>query len=227
MNEPILQAAVFAALAEDYCAELSSAGAEHTFSRGFEKKMRRLIRRRRKPYYPLISTAMRRAACLLVMIGAGLILSFKGVVYAADRFADDFLIIKSNRRVMVFSQKDTDSPAALETLYEPTSVPAEYELVNRNILDGSLYMDYRSEDNEIIFKQYVKRDFIMNDREEIMQFDRVDIDGHKALLHTGEGFSELYWDNNDYIITMYATLGKDELIKLAKSVRIAENQDAR
>ena len=93
MTEQRFAEAVLSALTDEYSREYMQLPQEQSFSAGFEKKMNRLIKRRRRVIYPLISTAMRRAACLLVIIGAGLILYLTAFGFqATGRFINETVV---------------------------------------------------------------------------------------------------------------------------------------
>ena len=223
MTEQRFAEAVLSALTDGYLQEYMQLPQEQSFSAGFEKKMNRLIKRRRRVIYPLISTAMRRAACLLVIIGAGLILSFHGAVFAIDRFADDFVFFESGGRVTVFSNRSEGSPAVIESRYAPAYLPQGFTLARSSLTEHTLYLNYNNGYEEIFFTQYTRTDFILTNSSELMKFSRTDIAGHSALIREFEDWCELYWDNGEYIIAMTSTVGKDALIQAAESVQKNEN----
>ena len=76
MTDEVFRKAIGEALHPEFAAMIPEHG-EHIFSEKFERKMERLIRRRRKPYYSLISTSLRRTACIIVMF---LVVSFTTVM---------------------------------------------------------------------------------------------------------------------------------------------------
>ena len=67
MNSEAIIAQAISEVFDEQADELGS-GEPHVFSRRHEKKMRRLIKRQRKPNFRLISTAGRRAACIALAI---------------------------------------------------------------------------------------------------------------------------------------------------------------
>ena len=225
MNEPKLCAAVFDALGDEYCAELSADVSEHTFSSGFEMKMTRLIRRRERPYFPLVNTALKRTACITAAVCAALFFSFKGAVYAYEKFSDDLCIIECGGLTTVFSNKALDSPASVTDTYSPSYLPEGFTLDHSNLTEKTFYLNYNNGSRELFFMQYTKNDFLLSDKSELLSFDRIDIGGHSGLIREFEPedaletWCELYWDNGEYIIAMTSSVGKDELLKAARSVQ--------
>lgn len=63
-----LKTALAEALIPEYESLLAEASSEHIFSESFEKKMKTLINRRRKPYFRMINTVGKRAACIAVCV---------------------------------------------------------------------------------------------------------------------------------------------------------------
>lgn len=62
MIESNFEKALYDALAPEYETAMQDVDNEHEFSPEFEKKMKKLINRRNKPYYKLINTAGKRTA---------------------------------------------------------------------------------------------------------------------------------------------------------------------
>ncbi|MBR1764392.1 MAG: DUF4367 domain-containing protein [Ruminococcus sp.] len=223
MTETRLSEAVLAALTEEYSAELYAQHEEQAFSPRFEKKMNSLVKRRRKPFYPLISTALRRVACLLVILGTGLLLGFKGAVYAIDKFSDDFYFAESEGRLTVFSNKAEGAPTTIETRLAPAYLPEGFALDHGNEGEEQIYLNYNNGEEEIFFSQYTKNKFYIVCLNEASDFERIDINGHSALFREAEGWCEVFWDNGDYILAMTSPVSKDELLRCARSVQKAEN----
>ena len=54
------------------CSELTAFEEEHVFSDEFERNMKRLTARRKKPYFRMINTVQKRVACAaaIMLVGA-------------------------------------------------------------------------------------------------------------------------------------------------------------
>ena len=78
---------------EEYNADMEAIllNDEHEFSDKHNKKMKKLIKRQSRPYFKLISTATRRAACIIV---AMIVLSASALSVEAVRNAVYDFIIK-------------------------------------------------------------------------------------------------------------------------------------
>ncbi|MGN1086218.1 MAG: hypothetical protein ACI4Q5_04200, partial [Porcipelethomonas sp.] len=77
MTNSEFKQAISEALCEEYVKSIPEHNSDHIFSDSFNKKMKKLIKRQKKPYYKFINTAGKRAACIAV---AALILSFSTIM---------------------------------------------------------------------------------------------------------------------------------------------------
>jgi len=91
MNEKFKQA-VFEALTPEYEKAVPQEQ-DHIFSSDFEKKMSRLIKRRSKPYFMMINTAGKRAACFIIGIVVASSLAIVNVEALRNAFVDFFMNI--------------------------------------------------------------------------------------------------------------------------------------
>ena len=102
------------------------------FSKKFERKMDKLIRRRNKPYFNLICTGGRRAACIAAVV---IILSASSLSVEAVREAvhDFFMsIFEDHTAVSVNSDTEKDYPATIEEEYAISNLPDGFELSDYN-----------------------------------------------------------------------------------------------
>ena len=98
------------------------------FSEKFERKMDKLIRRRNKPYFNLICTGGRRAACIAAVV---IILSASSLSVEAVREAvhDFFMsIFEDHTAVSVNSDTEKDYQATIEEEYAISNLPDGFEL---------------------------------------------------------------------------------------------------
>ena len=80
---------------------------EHVFTQKHNKKMGKLIKRQRKPYFKLISTAGRRAACIVVaiIVFSAYALSVKAIREAVYDFIVRMLLQLSTVQTVVIPKR--------------------------------------------------------------------------------------------------------------------------
>lgn len=112
------------------------------FSEKFERKMDKLIRRRNKPYFNLICTGGRRAACIVAAI---IILSASSLSVEAVREAvNDFFmsIFGDHTAVSVNNATEKDYPATIKEEYAISNLPDGFELSDYNRDSGTIFAAY-------------------------------------------------------------------------------------
>lgn len=143
---------------EEYNADMEAIllNDEHEFSDKHNKKMKKLIKRQSRPYFKLISTATRRAACIIV---AMIVLSASALSVEAVRNAVyDFIIkIFSNHSVVTIeSGTDDGYPTSIEEKYYISQLPAGFKQTQYGETDNSISVFYSNGKKGILFDQNVK-----------------------------------------------------------------------
>ena len=224
MTDEVFRKAIGEALHPEFAAMIPEHG-EHIFSEKFERKMERLIRRRRKPYYSLISTSLRRTACIIVMF---LVVSFTTVmsVEALRKPFLDFIssIFSDHTTIESVLDLDGDYPEKIEDEYFISELPDGFveKSINRN--ESSIDILYTNGDKFIIFSQNTKDGFktaFDNEHNEFSVF--TDESGQRYIEIKSELSKSLIWDNGTYIFTIDSNLDKNTILKLFRS-GIAKNQ---
>ena len=223
MTDEVFRKAIGEALHPEFAAMIPEHG-EHIFSEKFERKMERLIRRRRKPYYSLISTGLRRTACIIVMF---LVVSFTTVM-SVDALRKPFLdflssIFSDHTTIETVLDLDGDYPEKIEE-YFISELPEGFveKSINRN--DCSIDILYTNGDKFIILLQNTKSNFktaFDNEHNELSVI--TDETGQHYLSIKSENRSTLIWDNGSYIFTIDSNLDENMILNLFRS-GIAKNQ---
>lgn len=113
----------------------------------------------------------------------------------------------------------------IETVYYLPEIPEGYELFQSTFSEQSVYTSYIKPDTNrcISFEQFVKDRYSYYFDTEQQDFEELDINGHYALYLGSRDVNNtcgyIVWDNGDYILQIFGDFTKDELIKLAKSVK--------
>lgn len=206
---------------EEYMSSLEKKyGDEHVFSNKHNKKMSKLIKLQRKPYFKLISTAGRRAACIVV---AFIVISVSALSVEAIREAVfDFItrIFSDHTVVTTESGTDMDYPISIEEEYYISELPDGFEEVDKGKTDNSIDISYFRNDEYILFTQYTKAAYEQNyDNEKNNYEEYEDADGTKYLVILNDYESTYIWDNGRYIFIIGSNLDKNDILELYKSTK--------
>ena len=224
MTNEVFRKAIGEALHPEFAAMIPE-HSEHIFSEKFERKMEKLIRRRRKPYYSLISTGLRRTACIIVMF---LVVSFTTImsVEALRKPFLDFLssIFSDHTTIESVLDLDGDYPETIEERYEITEGLEDYVIVNEEVSSvyHSVYYDNKRNDSIIVLRQRTIDDYINNINTENRTMNSIIIDEYDAISFENQGYQTLIWNNGKYIMELSSTIGQNALITMAKSVKKVE-----
>ncbi len=195
----------------------------HKFSPEFEKKMERLIRRQRKPYFKLINTAGKRAACIAVCF----ITSISVTSLQSDAVREGLLnfFINSDSKGSVFTvESDTDAPSTIEDIYAITYDLSDYKIYFEEYDVTRRNITYQKGDVNIHFSQYTKERYNnIGLNTEGASIETIKINGYDAIYFCNHiGIHYIIWDNGDYVLEIFSTVGKDVLIEIAESVQKVE-----
>ena len=218
-----LKAAIGRTLIPEYHQIIEDASDDHEFSPRFQKRMDKLIRRRRKPYYRFINTAGKRVAVIAL---AFLTISFTTVMSVEalrTPFLDFIMSVFSDHSEVRLFDDDGNNPEVIESYYEITSDLSGYSIESDVQSEKERAMIYRRGDVIISFRQTVIHDFKSNYNTEDAIIESIDINGFEAIgFLDNQDYYSLLWNNGEYIIALSSNLGKDALIEMAKSVQKAE-----
>lgn len=224
------------ALIPEYTAVMRDADdTAHEFSPEFEKRMKKLIKRRSKLYYKLINSLDKRIACIAVIICV--VSSITIIGFEASRnTASDFIIKtvseKEHEELTIQSADKSDVvPQTIKELYDITYDLSEYEVIHDGADEVKYWKIYvhETEDDYIMveLKQWVKKHYFewVNAATD-SEITTIAINGNEALYYLREniGFHVLMWDNGEYIIYLRGNLDKNSLIEIAKSVKKVEEK---
>lgn len=193
----------------------------HTFSDKFNRKMDKLIKRREKSYYTLISTAGRRVACIILII---VMLSASSLTVKAVRDAVyDFImrIFGDHTEVIVESDISNDYPKTIEDEYYISELPEGFELTEENKSKYKYFALYSNGQNYIMFYQYTMLFYINNYDYENTQFKKYNYSNNEYLInYTKVDDSYIFiWNDGYYVFEVYSNLTKNELIEMCKSTK--------
>lgn len=195
----------------------------HAFSKKHEKKMTKLIKRQRKPYFNLISSAGRRAACIIVaiVVFSASALSVKAVREAVFKFITN--VFSDHNVVNVESDSDSGYPETIQEEYYIFDLPEGFAQSQVDKTDNSLSIVYSYGESRIIFEQHTLSGFKLNIDNEHNNFEEyTDTDGIVYKIATSKDNTIIIWSNDDYAFMITSNLNKDEVLKLCRSTKLKD-----
>ena len=223
MTKDEYRSCIAEALLPEYQHILDEADDSYNFSPRFEKRMKRLIRQRRKPYYRFINTAGKRVAVIAL---AFLTISFTTVMSVEalrTPFLDFIMSIFSDHSEVRTVNDSGDLPDKIESFYEITADLSGYSIERDESNEKERAIIYRRGDDIISFRQIVVQGFGRNYNTEDAVIESIDINGYETIgFFDNQNYYTLIWNNGRYIIKLASNIGKDALIETAKTVNKVE-----
>lgn len=200
---------------------------QHTFSKKFERKMARLIRRQKSFYFPMLKTPLRRTVTIIVT--AVIVLSTMVMSVGAIRTAFlNFIAETFDTHTDVRSVYDPDAPLDFRDKYAMTADLSDFELTEHTIDIFNNNYIYENEHCYIIFDQSIKEYYNVAVNTEGFEMETVYVNGFEGYYIDMAGLyaKMIAWDNGDYVFTIDAIydenydVSKAEMITMAESVKI-------
>lgn len=194
---------------------------EHIFSKKFERRMKKLINRRRKPYYKLINKTWKRAVCAVTAAAVSMTIVMQ--VEAVRSLFKDFFAYIYEKFSVLQSVDSTNAPETIEDVYVITYDLSDY-VTDFEEYTGSVYNVIYRKDNIIInFYQNTKNEYDSIWNTENSEIETIMINNYEAIyFNDNHNFKTIVWDNGEYIFSIGSNVGKNALIDMAKSVQKVE-----
>lgn len=191
-------------------------------SKAFDKKMEKLIKQSRKPYYKFTATGFRRAVCVIAAIMV-LMVSSLSVGAVRDAIKEFFITHFSNHATVEYNKEfvntETTTNSVSETEYEITYIPEGFELNIDDKTKSRIDKIYFKDEYYIGYSQTLKEDYSVNFDNEQSSFTYETYDGIEYLVHTLGSDYTFVWDNGKYVFEIHANIDKNEIINIVKSVK--------
>lgn len=194
---------------------------EHIFSKKFERKMKKLINRRRKPYYKLINKTWKRAVCAVTAVAVSMTIAMQ--VEAVRSLFKDFFAYIYEKFSVLQSVDSTNAPETIEDVYVITYDLSGYTIDYEEYDDYSRNIAYVKDDVIIDYYQVVKYKYDLLWNTEDTNMEKILIGDFEAVyFYDNHNFETIVWDDGEYIFTIGSNVGKNALIDIAKSVKKVE-----
>lgn len=221
MNNEVFKKAIDEALTQKFIDSVPLIDTPHVFSREFERKMSKLIRLRKKPFYMIINTAEKRAACLIIcilVIAMTTIMSVEALRTAFFNFFIEFF----DDYATVHSVETENVPENIEDIYDITYDLSDYTIVMSENNDLRRHIIYNKKGYSIDYVQSVKKSgYSINSEKTFVSY--IDFNDCQALYYTdNHNYNYIMWDNGYYLITLSSNISKYVLIEIAESVQKVE-----
>lgn len=196
---------------------------EHVFSSGFERKMQKLIKRRKKPYYKIINTLGKRVACIAVIVLVASSVTVLSVDALRNAVADFFVSIYEKFSTVQSVDEDKPAPTTIEDIYAITYNLDGYKVLFENNNEFSRDITYVNSDIIMEFSQYTKDMYNKNVNTEDAEISTTEINGTEAIIFLdNQNYYHIIINSDDYVFDIGSNIGKDALIDIAESVQKVE-----
>lgn len=187
---------------------------EYQTSGKFQSKMNKILP---KAYEVKRVTRKYAAACAMIFFALGVFAS--STVYAASPTLRSFIISIFDGEKRISATDAEKYPDYILTRYMPTLIPDGFEEMKEISQTSSSYMTNYIKDGDLIFfAQYTKKIYNQVDigSDDIEYY--TDENGQEYIIgKIDEGYN-VVWDNGDYVLHVFSTLSKEEILEICLSV---------
>jgi hypothetical protein len=194
---------------------------EHEFSKRFERRMGKLIRRG-KTGSPVGAIAFLRRH-MVAFVAAIIILFASAMSVSAVRAAVFEFITEVYEKFthIFFNESRSSSDSAGEFIVRrPSFIPEGFELVSEKTA-GPVLLVYEKGTDYISYSQQRLEDVSMDINTEGAELEELEFNGHPAKYYSNQGVQNLLWYDDEYLYMVSSTLDRDAVFRIAESVETA------
>ena len=221
----LLKAALIEACKDDFAHLPPEDEIDIVPSEKFEKKMQKLIRSEKRPYYVFFNSTLKKVAAIAIVLGICASAVTTVNIGAESMPEPKFYVRYQDGMTSIRFDEEIAEQAPDEILeyYVPSYVPKGYKLEEVNLSTRST-QDYKNKKGEEIrFKQIIIVPYgIFNDNYIEGQYLKV---GDNAGLYYFDGTHNLEWSDGRYFYVLTADCSKNEFLRMAESVKLNENYE--
>lgn len=199
----------------EYCKEIDEAvkADPHVFSETFCKKMDKLIRRSKRPWYSMVSTPMKKVAVIIIAILVFSLTSVMSIRAAREAVIGFFVQVYETFSVVFFGEdnaNEEDVPegrAIAEPMpdYEITALPEGYRLVDSRENGKSVEKWYENTEGEKIKFSYIinSYNYIVLDTEDanLQNYNIGDVFYEYVIK---DDFTHFIWEESGFVFSLKA-----------------------
>ena len=194
---------------------------EHEFSKRFERRMGKLIRRG-KTGSPVGAIAFLRRH-MVAFVAAIIILFASAMSVSAVRAAVFEFITEVYEKFthMFFEESPPSQESADEFIIRrPSFIPEGFELVDEKTA-GPVLLVYEKGSDYISYSQQRVEDVSMDINTEGAELEELEFKGLPAKYYSNQGVQNLLWYDDEYLYMVSSTLDRDAVFRIAESVETA------
>ena len=209
-----------AVLTDYFLSDLPPIDENYEFSAKFKKRMEKLIKRYEKPYYMLINTAAKRAACIIVCI----IVAISALTLCVRAFLPDvwnMIIEWFDEYVLVGYDADVSVvPKTIEEI-RPPKLAIEGIEMSGALRDTELYQtDYLKDETVVcrVMQLPCNKAFKLSDDSFVQTVSIFQFDG---IISSTDDHRYLSWEDGEYfyiIVNRNCYLSDEDMIAIAESI---------
>jgi hypothetical protein len=203
------------------------------FPPDLDARMRKLISRqdRKESFIKVRTTAARILPKVAIFFFAAFV-SFTILVTSVEAFRTKVLnfIIEVGKEYTSIDLKESDSDASSKGVsgippdwkgvYVPAFVPEGFKITKAESLMFTKIIHYSNDNGQlIVYQQHNGENTNIRVDTENAVSEEILINGLEGLLFEKKGTTTLVWHNNDFSFSLMSEIDKDELIKMAESIK--------
>lgn len=191
----------------------------HNFSRKFQKKMNKLIKKeKRSPFIEsFISYGKRAGVVLFIVISVAFATTMSVEAYRVRFFEVITRVWEEFTSITFKSEKEIIDRKLIAI--NPDYIPEGFSILEEDVNDYVNTVIYENESNEeIIYEQsLISNGEIIFDTEDV-EVETMNIENQTINFFTNKGVSQIYWNDDLYIYTLNSAIDIEETLKMAKSI---------
>lgn len=192
----------------------------HRFSRGFNRKMKALLKyERRTPSTRKFVQRMKIAATIFLVILSLTFGTIMSVEACRIRFFEFITHVYEELTSIVIHSDENAGHDTLVLVY-PTYIPDGYSILEQTSSEYKNSIIYYNGDGaEIYYLQKLssQSEFIFDS--ETVEPKEIAIGTHKGYIIINKGITQIYWCDNFNVYSLIGSLDESEIIKMAESIR--------
>ena len=192
---------------------------KHIFSEDFEKKMMNLIKLQKKSYYQYINTVGKRVASIVVVFILCLFITVFSVKALREPFIN-FVVETYEKFTSIFVEKDTLDENIEFKVMTPQYIPEGY-VAGEPLNDENSYMCIysNSDGTDLIYTQNLNGGWQGTIDTENSDYEKIKINSFEGIYYINKGMDCLVFNDGIYTFHFSGYISKDEIIKIAESVK--------
>lgn len=219
MNKPLDDDMLYAHIPEAEEAMLCAlTEEEHTFSKGFARKMRRLLRYERRGRFGRTAAQAGRAAAAVLAAVLALNLILVGTVEAYREQAWQLLRRVTRKYTEFRIETNPTAPTSPFVPIDPPYIPEGYEEVERVITDMVNQILYCKDDKNFFYSQTSLESGPLYIDTEDANVEVLSLYGCDVYVITENKMTHTYWVDADCAFSVSGNSGYEEILKITENI---------